>query len=464
MKRAKGDMKTSRIAWIIHLFALLHAVVALSCRFAGVGDELLLTILTMSMALMICLNKRLTIEFTAASIIVANIIGYVLGNIGANLLVTFLNSSCLIHALSTLLTTEILGWSLVGVIKVFRQGKEENEHPIEAKYMNWLLLAMAGVFFLRLAIIVFSNASFIKGDIMEACSRVFSNSLAVIVLICINILYVRFSGRIHGGKKIPVQILVLCAFVVLAAFLTSLVVGLGLPFRLNRGIWDGIPMLLFASLLIEVAVYCLVYMINYALTARAEMQEARGKANREKYRYVKLKQQVNPHFLFNSLNILDCLVCEGKSEQASLYIHKLAGIYRYMIKSEDEQIVSLRDELAFVGLYIDLLMVRFPEGFKVETDVDEGLMSRFVLPCSLQLLIENATKHNAVSADRPLVIRICASGNSVSVSNNVVPKMTKSPSTGLGLKYIRQHYMDMSGKTIRIERTDEEYCVTLPLI
>ena len=135
-----------------------------------------------------------------------------------------------------------------------------------------------------------------------------------------------------------------------------------------------------------------------------------------------------------------------------------------MLKSEDEMVVSLRDELVFVELYTDLLKERFPVGFRVETSVPEELMARFVLPCSIQLLIENATKHNAVSEDEPLVIRIEAEGETIKVTNNRVPKVTKSPSTGLGQAYIKQMYRDLSGKEVKIEETDKIYRVTLPLI
>ena len=135
-----------------------------------------------------------------------------------------------------------------------------------------------------------------------------------------------------------------------------------------------------------------------------------------------------------------------------------------MLKSEDEMVVSLRDELVFVELYTDLLKERFPVGFSVETSVPEELMARFVLPCSIQLLLENATKHNAVSEEEPLVIHIEAEGESIRVTNNRVPKVTKSPSTGLGQAYIRQMYRDLSGKEVEIKETDKIYSVTLPLI
>ena len=135
-----------------------------------------------------------------------------------------------------------------------------------------------------------------------------------------------------------------------------------------------------------------------------------------------------------------------------------------MIKSEDEDFVQLSDELTFVDMYVDLLKVRFPEGFDVIIDVRDEDKARFVLPCSVQLLIENATKHNAVGADNPLVIRVESDGEQVSVSNNVIPKVTQVQSTGLGQKYIRQQYLDLTGKEIAIEKTDKEYKVTLPLI
>ena len=218
------------------------------------------------------------------------------------------------------------------------------------------------------------------------------------------------------------------------------------------------------SLLAEITVYCVVYIANYALTAKKDMQKQRERAHLAQYRYMKLKGQVNPHFLFNSLNILDCLVCEEKNEQASIYIHKLAGIYRYMIKSEDEELVKLQDELVFIEKYTDLLKVRFTEGLQIETDIKEDCLDKLILPCSLQLLIENATKHNAVSMDNPLRISIEASGETVRVRNNIIPKVAQSQSTGLDHKYISRQYLDLCGKSIEIDITENDYCVTLPLL
>ena len=461
-----GRFHNIKTSWIIHIFAILHAVVALGCRAAGFEDELLLTILTMTMAMLVCLKKGLSIEFTAASIIVVNILGYMLGNFGADMFQRFLDSPLAVHALATFFTTEILGWSLIGLTKVFSSyNKGQKQKLTDSPYLSSLILAMSGIFVLRLAIIfVFSTEAFLNGNVLDTATKVFSNSFSLIILICINVLYVRYARRFSSITKNIYKILILIAFTLGASLLETFIAGLGFPSSESGGFTREFPILFATSLLAQITVYCIVFMINYALSTRSDMQKEREKANMAQYRYIKLKQQVNPHFLFNSLNILDCLICEECTERASSYTHKLAGVYRYMLKSEDEMVVSLRDELVFVNLYVDLLKERFPVGFSVETDVSEGMMARFVLPCSIQLLIENAIKHNTVSEDNPLVIGIKTDGEYIKVTNNISPKVTQSPSTGLGQQYIRQMYLDLTGKQIGITMTDTTYQVTLPLI
>lgn len=445
-----------KVSLIIHIFALLHAAVALVCRTAGIDDELFLTILTMAMSIIICMRQGLKIEFTAAVVIIVNIIGFTLGTLGAKALLTFINSDSAVHALSTLITTEILGWCIVALTNVFRDKTEDAGQLGSSPYLKWLLLIASGIFMLRILIVVlFARVSFEQGKVWDVTGKVMSNSFATIMLICVNILFIRsIEKRPKPASRIS-TVAIYVAFMLLAALLEAFLVGFeDTDFTLLAGI----------SLIVQITIYCIVYMINYTIKAQNEMQTEREKANMAQYRYLKLKRQVNPHFLFNSLNILDCMVCEGKTEQSSVYIHKLAGIYRYMIRSEEEQVVPLREELEFVGKYVDLLKVRFPEGLEVNMDVQQEALARYVLPCSIQLLIENATKHNAVTPENPLVIEVKVQDDTVCVSNNLLPKVTKNPSTGLGQKYIRQLYQDLSGKQIDIEQTADRYCVTLPLL
>ena len=449
-------MKFLGLPWIIHIFALLHAVVALGCRMTGLDDQLLLTVLTMALSLIICMKMGLKIEFIATVIIVVNIMGFLIGTFGANVLQTFIGSEYVVHCLSTIITTEILGWSIIGITKVFGQKEETAKDLKSSPYMRWVLLFAAGIFILRLLIVAFfPKTPFGQEEVFEIVRKVMSNSFSLVILICVNILFIRSLPAREKTASRSSTIFLFIAFMALATLLESFLVGL-----------DGEDFWLLAtiSLILQLTIYCIVYMINNALMTRIEMQSEREKANMAQYRYLKLKRQVNPHFLFNSLNILDCLICEEKTEQASTYTHKLAGIYRYMLKSEDEEVVSLRDELVFVRLYIDLLKVRFPEGFDVTIDVPDEALARFVPPCSIQLLIENATKHNAVSSDNPLTVKVEATKDHVLVCNNIVPKVTRVPSTGLGQTYIRQLYMDLGGESIDIKKTETDYCVTLPLL
>lgn len=460
-----SNIRNINTSWIIHLFALLHAAVALGCRLAGLEDELLLTILTMTMALIICLKRGLNVEFTAAGIIVVNILGYLMGNLGARMFQTVISSQYAVHALSTFMTTEVLGWSIMALTKIFNPKRSGTKEITDSSYLSWIILAMCGIFVFRLCIVfIFSRDSFIGSNALEASGTVFSNSFSLITLICINVLYVRYSKHMKRKTGRGRKALMLIAFTLTAALLETCLVGIRFPLGISDSFKNDLPVLFVTALIAQVTVYCIVFMINYALSARAEMQEEREKANMAQYRYIKLKHQVNPHFLFNSLNILDCLICEEKTERASTYTHKLAGIYRYMIKSEDEIIVTLHDELEFVRLYVDLLKERFPSGFDVNVDVPEESMGKMVLSCSLQLLIENATKHNAVNPENKLEINLTAAEDHITVSNNIVPKVTRAASTGLGQKYIRQMYMDLTGKQIEITKTDTTYSVTLPLI
>ena len=457
-------MRHIKISWIIHIFAALHAAVALSCRLAGLEDELLLTILTMTMVLLICRKRGLTIELTAASIIVANILGYLLGNAGARLFSLAFESQYLIHSLATALTTETLGWSILLFSKIYRKGTQEKD-PRSASYLTWLILAMVVIFFLRLTFIfVLSDNSSASGDIAGMSLMVLSNSFSLILLICFNILFVWYSRRALKDKNSQFKFFTLACFTLIVSLIETTLVFYGQPEIATIDTAREFASLYLTSMIAQITIYCLVYMVHYAITAQNKVLKERGKANEAQYRYQILKRQLNPHFLFNSLNALDCLVCDEKTEQASTYIHKLAGVYRYMIKSEEEQVVPLEDELQFVEKYVDLMTVRFPDGLKVEIDIPQEQMSKFILPCSLQLLIENATKHNVISAANPLVVSIKSDSESICVTNNIIPKVTQVSSTGLGQKYIRQQYQNLCGKEIAISQDEKEYKVILPLI
>jgi sensor histidine kinase YesM len=378
-------MKISKESWIIIGFAVLHAAVALGCRLAGLADEMMLTLLTMLLVVLLCLRCRVDGKMTAISIVLVNIVGVLLGR-GTALFFGWLSESPLVvYPLSTFASTLLIGWATLWAARRYASRMRADEEPVNS--LKWLLVAFVFILVMRLAILLF------------------------------------FSEEQEGRNA---------AVTVFLVYVMTLLVILALA--------------------------------AYALRLQRRAVVAAERANLAQYRYHKLKQQVNPHFLFNSLNVLDYLIQEQPREDASRYTHKLAEVYRYMIRSEDETVVRLRDEMDFVSQYVDLLKVRFPEGLDVQVDIPEEAMARSVVPCCVQLLIENATKHNAVLPDKPLHIKVGATATRVTVTNNRIPKLTHAASTGLGLQYIRQQYHDLSGKSVVVREDEQSYTVTLPLL
>lgn len=354
-------MKNIKVSWLIHIFALLHAAVAFICRLAGVEDELLLTILTMMMVLLICVKRKLNIEFTAASIILANIIGYMLGNAGAVIFSHIIESTYTVHALASAITTEILGWSIIAFSEALSHINNESE-PLSYKHMRWIILAMVAAFSIRVGIIfLVSSGFFVPGTLLAATRKLFSSSFAIISMICINVLHVRYSSRFYKKLTDVQQFALLVPYMFITAFIGAGLCCIGISFDITIDTWMQFAQIYLVSLIAQLTFYCIVFLVNYTISTGNKIKEEKEKKHIAQYRYQILKRQVNPHFLFNSLNALDCLVCDEKTDQASQYIHKLAGIYRYMLKSEEEELVRLSDELTFVDMYVDLLKVRFPE-------------------------------------------------------------------------------------------------------
>lgn len=455
---------TLRTSSIIHFFALLHVAAAILCRMWSLGDELILTTLTIVLTVILCLRYRQSVEFSSIVIIIANILGYVLGNGIAALVGIFIDHPLLSPAIATFTTTEAMGWGLVLFMRHFadRSGNEPKTRSIE---ITWLAIAVAMILVVRIIIYIFSSTLFEGGSVMKAVSTFVDNSFILLVMVCLTILFVEQTKDISRKKSTASHVITAGAFLTGISAISATLVGSGLPFHFYSPFSaKSFLELLLVAFIAEMMIYSVIYMIEYAITARRNAEKEKDRADLAKFQYLNLKQQVNPHFLFNSLNILDALVLDGQNKEASEYIHKLAGIYRYMLRNEEESVVTLRDEMTYVEMYRDLLKVRFQEGFNVKVSIPPEDLSKHVIPCSVQLLIENATKHNAVSPSRPLNVSVVSDGETLTVTNNLIPKITEAQSSGLGLNYIRQQYRDRSGKGIEIIRTDDFYTVKLPLL
>lgn len=451
---------------VIHIFALLHAAVTILCLEAGIGDELFLTVLTMAMILLVCLKKNLNLEFTAGIIIIINVTGYLLGTAGANLIGMIFSSDLAVHAISTAFTTELLGWGTILVGNILNRLRLSSG-SIRMPHMPWLIAVVLAIFLFRLAIIALSDMNILSnGGLYKNLVRLMYNIPVCIILICLNIIYVRFARTRLRQKPEYLRWITLTSFVVLAVLGATFAVGIDLPFSIQQlhPVHDLVETAVVAFIA-EILFYVLIYMADYVRVTHQDVRVEKMKRHKAQFEYLKLKQQVNPHFLFNSLNVLDCLICDNKNEDASIFVHKLAGIYRYMLKNDSLTAISLGEEMDFTEKYTDLLKVRFASGFEVNVDVPESFMSYDVVPCSIQMLVENAIKHNRVSPDNPLHINITARDSRIIVTNNKYPKVALGEdATKVGLNYIRQQYIDLSGNDIEINDNGTDYSVSLPLL
>ena len=293
-----------------------------------------------------------------------------------------------------------------------------------------------------------------------------SNSLAIIILICCNVIYLIVNQRFEWLSTplgYTIGIIVETAAI---ASITAVVIGYNLPFGTDVAFQNASFIQLFSiTIIANLLIYVAMVLVSYVYQTRSRIEKEQEKRRFAQYQYNILKQQVNPHFLFNSLNILNGLIEEQKSEEASEYVRKLASLYRYMLQNENEHIVRLQEELQFIDQYTDLLKVRFPKGFVIEKDIDDNSYSRFVIQCSLQVLIENAFKHNIVRAEQPLQITIATEADYIVVRNNLQPKSSSNEnSTKVGLKNISKQYMAAIGKDIEVIKGENIFEVKLPLI
>jgi hypothetical protein len=177
--------------------------------------------------------------------------------------------------------------------------------------------------------------------------------------------------------------------------------------------------------------------------------------------YESLKSQINPHFLFNTLNVLTNVVYEDQ-DKAAKFIKQLSEVYRYVLDTRDREVVPLEEELKFLSSYLFLQQIRFADKLKLNIQL-EGVKS-MVAPLVLQMLIENAIKHNIVSEENPLTISVYTSGNFIVVENNLQKKMGISEdSTGIGLNNICKRYEFLSNTKVEINQ-NEKFIVKLPVI
>ncbi|WP_121356268.1 sensor histidine kinase [Flavisolibacter nicotianae] len=176
-----------------------------------------------------------------------------------------------------------------------------------------------------------------------------------------------------------------------------------------------------------------------------------------------LKNELDPHFFFNCMNTLSLLVKED-AVKAHKFVHKLSNIYKYFLRNKEVDYVPLREELEFLDNYHFLLRIRFDDTIRIENTIEPQNGATFILPCTLQVLVENAMKHNFFSEKEPLVVSLAMNGAYICVSNPVRPKLHAADSTKVGLRNLKARYRLITNQNVLVHRTASRFLVKLPVV
>jgi hypothetical protein len=205
------------------------------------------------------------------------------------------------------------------------------------------------------------------------------------------------------------------------------------------------------------------FMINWKKAMSKETTKQEIVAKTETAKFESLKNQLDPHFLFNSLNVLTSLIGENPN-LAEKFTTKLSKIYRYVLEQRNKDLVPVEEELRFAKTYMELLAMRFEDAvmFNIPDTINNNELK--VVPLSLQLLLENAVKHNVVSSSKPLTIKIYQESDYLIIENNINPKEAIGKSTKVGLQNIADRYGLITEQNVLIENNNKTFKVSLPLL
>ncbi|MDP4172547.1 MAG: histidine kinase [Bacteroidota bacterium] len=298
-------------------------------------------------------------------------------------------------------------------------------------------------------------------------------SLAIVISIAVwegNLLINKRIDRYLEWKKQPLkrifyQILfnaIYTKLVILTAIIIDLKFIEKCPFDTA---WPFIKLTIFVAIIVFLliqAIYVGMYFFRQWENSRFESEEL--KRQNLQSQFEALKSQVNPHFLFNSLNALTTLIYEDQ-KLAVDFVQQIANVYRYVLQSKDKELIGLKEEADFIRAFLFLQKIRFGENIKETIEIPAKYNGLLIAPLTMQMLIENAIKHNIISSERPLFINIFIDEDEyLVVSNNIQRKNITNSSTGIGLDNIRQRYSLLVQKEIEVISDNKQFLVRIPLI
>ncbi|REC55819.1 histidine kinase [Chryseobacterium piscium] len=217
------------------------------------------------------------------------------------------------------------------------------------------------------------------------------------------------------------------------------------------------------ALLISAFLHAKSFMSELSKTSKKEVVEQKLIAKSANAQFESLKNQLDPHFLFNSLNVLSSLIDENPN-QAQKFTASMSKIYRYVLEQKDKELVTVEEEIEFAKTYCELLKTRFENSVDFEFNVEKEDLRKFVVPLSLQLLLENCIKHNFATSSKPLLIKVFSENKTLCIENNLQARELIKESAGIGLANIVQRYALLTKENVFIEKSEDYFKVKLPIL
>jgi sensor histidine kinase YesM len=350
---------------------------------------------------------------------------------------------------------------------------ESNLAPTRTNWKNifidWIGVPLLGSIVITLT---YATNELIEGDYLDfiesmMISFTFWSVLANGNGIIVNYLEQRWSWLESPIKRLAIGIGALLIYTIIAS---TLIIYAYVEFYLGYSFADfsnDEQFLEFLFIPVIITIFIALWMHGRAFLQdwrQSAIDVERLKTENLKSRFESLRNQVNPHFLFNSLNALSSLVYANQ-EKAVDFIQKLSEVYRYVLDHQNDEVVNLKDELNFLKSFVFLNKIRFGDNFKVDYQNLQELEDWSIPPVSLQLLVENCIKHNEISKENQLKVSIRMENDAIIVENNLNPmKSPKKDSNGLGLSNIRSRYEILSNVKVQVEQSSTTFCVKIPLL
>jgi len=275
----------------------------------------------------------------------------------------------------------------------------------------------------------------------------------------------RYHGLEHTMKRLVIVALIIIFIGPLAGFALNFVLDTLAEWvnyeRMYQGDNKNKVLPTYFACFFMIAVYEAIY-FYYQLKQSIEERE-QAKQAQIRSELAGLRNQVNPHFLFNSMNTLMNIVIEDQ-QLAVNFLKKLSKVYRYVLENREAQTIPLSQELDFIHSYVFLQKERFKGNLEVTFDIDDQHLTQHIIPLSLQILFENAIKHNIISRKKPLLIEVLVNEGKLVILNNLQRKEQVMDSTKVGLENIKTRYHFFTAETVEVKENEQYFAVAIPLL